>query len=361
MRRFLCRQATHPAAEKCLSALKRAVAEKQVTWLPCEAIMTGDGWNSTKNGNGMGMVYHWVYHVLVTWLVGYSPKWSNMISKPKNEPDKLYIVLPSGVVYKAWQFNIDRLIGCFFWCLYIPKYTHVMSAGGQVTHACVNHEMNAGECVYHVWQDMFHRQWLNMDGCTKDCSLNIIPSLTSIEHNSAPKMAGWTSKLTKHSSSEVLKFQHQGLPTSPICRACRGCALPHQPGWFIPSRESPNMAGTSTEIGSGWFSRDRKKSSISFHLKKIWISAWRSAFPILGPFRHRESMGIPICRGLVGRIRKKSFGSAMLRSWRNWPNSPGQRRPRCRDGWIPMVMDVFSTCFLRFFEFVKSWCVWIIL
>lgn len=27
--RFLCRQATHPAAEKCLSALKRAVAEKQ--------------------------------------------------------------------------------------------------------------------------------------------------------------------------------------------------------------------------------------------------------------------------------------------------------------------------------------------
>ena len=277
MRRFLCRQATHPAAEKCLSALKRAVAEKQVTWLPCEAIMTGDGWNSTKNGNGMGMVYHWVYHVLVTWLVGYSPKWSNMISKPKNEPDKLYIVLPSGVVYKAWQFNIDRLIGCFFWCLYIPKYTHVMSAGGQVTHACVNHEMNAGECVYHVWQDMFHRQWLNMDGCTKDCSLNIIPSLTSIEHNSAPKMAGWTSKMTKHSSSEVLKFQHQGLPTSPICRACRGCALPHQPGWFIPSRESPNMAGTSTEIH--WFRMifpfGSQKISISFHFfKKIWISAW---------------------------------------------------------------------------------------
>lgn len=208
-----------------------------------------------------------------------------MISKPKNEPDNLYIVLPFGVVYKAWQFNIDRLIGWFFWCLYIPiYYTHVMSAGGQVTHACVNHEMNAGECVYHVWQDMFHR----LDGCTKDCSLNIIPSLTSIEHNSAPKMAGWTSKMTKHSSSEVLKFQHQGFPTSPICRACRGCALPHQPGWFIPSRESPNMAGTSTEIH--WFRMifpfGSQKSSISFHFffQKSEFLPGDQHFPKIGPF-----------------------------------------------------------------------------
>jgi hypothetical protein len=72
----------------------------------------------------------------------------------------------------------------------------------------------------------------------------------------------------------------------------------------------------------------------------------------LGPFWHRESMGIPIPRGPIGRIRKKSFGSAMPRFWRNWPNSPGQRRPRCRDGvnshgvgrFFYMFLEVFWIC-----------------
>ena len=47
--RFLCRQATHPAAEKCLSALKRAVADKQA-WtrrflaLVCQKAWGKYGW-----------------------------------------------------------------------------------------------------------------------------------------------------------------------------------------------------------------------------------------------------------------------------------------------------------------------------
>ena len=212
-----------------------------------------------------------------------------MISKPKNEPDKRYIVLPFGVVYKAWQFNIDRLIGCFLVFIYTQIYPCYV--GGWSGHACLREPWDECRRVFTT----FDRICFIDNGSTWMDVRKIAASILSQvwQALSTTQPLKWPAEHQKWPSTRVrrfLNFSTKGCPplryVGPVGDAhCRinqddSSQAGSHPTWL----EHPLKS-----TGSGWFSRlDRKNFPfLSIFLKKSEFLPgvfWEISISHPGPF-----------------------------------------------------------------------------